>query len=74
MINNNIYIPVKSFTSNNIYYIIILYNKHTNEKEFNCTCGLKNNISCRTRCKHIKKIKKILEEEDKINDNNIFIK
>jgi len=72
-ININSRIPIKSFTSEDIYYISILYNKYNKKLEFNCTCGLKFNIQYRTKCKHIAEIKKTLNEQpnskrDEINN------
>jgi hypothetical protein len=73
VININSCIPIKSFTSDDVYYISILYNKHKKKLEFICTCGLKFNIPQRTKCKHILEIKKTLNEQpdskkDEINN------
>jgi hypothetical protein len=68
-------IPVKSFTSEDIYYISILYNKYKKNLEFNCTCGFKFNMQNRNNCKHITEIKKSLNENNssqKEQLNNIF--
>jgi len=75
-ISINSCIPIKSFTSEDIYYINILYNKNKKKLEFNCTCGLKFNIPQRTKCKHILEIKKTLNEQpDSKKDeiNNILL-
>ena len=75
-ININSCIPIKSFTSEDIYYISILYNKYNKKLEFNCTCGLKFNIQYRTKCKHIAEIKKTLNEQPnskKDEINNILL-
>ena len=68
----NYAIPIKSFTSEDIYYINILYNKSKKKLEFNCTCGTKFNIPIRNNCKHIKEIKKSFDEipvkKDEINN------
>ena len=64
-------VPIKSFSSKDIYYITIVYNKSRKRLEFNCTCGLKFDIGQRTKCKHITKIKKSLHElpvADNFND------
>jgi hypothetical protein len=73
LINFNSNIPIKSSSSDDIYYISILYNKYKKKLEFNCTCGLKYNIPLRNKCKHISEIKKILNEtpvskKDEINE------
>lgn len=51
--SNEIIIPVKSFTSENIYTVIFKLNK--NHKRFNleCNCGSKFSIAKRNKCKHI---------------------
>lgn len=75
-ININTCIPIKSFTSEDIYYISILYNKYNNKLEFNCTCGLKFNIRYRSKCKHISEVtKKLNEQFDSRKDeiNNILL-
>jgi len=71
----NTCIPIKSFTSEDIYYISILYNKY-NKLEFNCTCGLKFNIRYRSKCKHISEVTKKLNEHSnsrKDEINNILL-
>lgn len=73
VININTCIPIKSFTSEDIYYISILYN---NKLEFNCTCGLKFNIRYRSKCKHISEVTKKLNEQSnsrKDEINNILL-
>lgn len=60
--NINTCIPIKSFTSNNIYYITILYNKFNDRLDFNCTCGLHFNGRLRNNCKHIFEQKKLFTE------------
>jgi len=75
-INIDTCIPIKSFTSEEIYYISILYNKSNNKLEFNCTCGLKFNIRYRSKCKHISEVKKNLNEHSdsrKDEMNNILL-
>ena len=57
--NINMFIPIKSSKSNNIYYITILYNKYDDRLDFNCTCGLHFNGQLRNNCKHIFEQRKI---------------
>ena len=57
------FIPIKSFSSNDIYYVTYENNK------FNCTCGLKFNLPLRNKCKHIKKVKKTYNEIDFLFNN-----
>jgi hypothetical protein len=69
-------VQIKSFTSEDIYYINILYNKYRKKLEFKCTCGLKFNFQYRTKCKHILKIKETFNEEYLLEYeiNNILLK
>jgi len=50
-------IPLKSFTSDDIYYINISLDKTLDKIKYNCTCGNKYGVGYRTRCKHISHIK-----------------
>ena len=76
LININSCIKIKSYTSDDLYYISILYNINKQDVEFNCTCGLKYNKIYRNNCKHIKDFKKNIidkynfekDEKDKINN------
>jgi len=70
-ININSCIAIKSFTSEDIYYISILHNKYNNKIELNCTCGLKFNVRNRSKCKHILEVKKILNEESETKKDEI---
>ena len=51
--NNILKIPIKSFSSNDIYSVTIYVN---NKNEFcgECNCGLKFNVGLRKKCKHIR--------------------
>lgn len=50
--NNILKIPIKSFSSDDIYSVTIYVN---NKNEFcgECNCGLKYNVGIRKKCKHI---------------------
>ena len=50
--DNILKIPVKSFTSNDTYYVTIFVNRN-DQFDANCTCGLKFNVGVRNKCKHI---------------------
>jgi hypothetical protein len=64
-------IPIKSFTSDDTYYINISFDINKKSLEFNCTCGLKYNIKNRNNCKHVIDIKKYLCELSKSNEETV---
>ena len=55
--NGQLCIPVKSFTSDDIYYINVLLDKDLNKIKYNCNCGNKYSVGSRSKCKHISHIK-----------------
>lgn len=55
--NGELCIPIKSFTSDDIYYINISLDKNLDNIKYNCTCGNKYGTGLRSRCKHISHIK-----------------
>lgn len=67
---NNLVIPVQSFASDNMYYVLIKNNKNNHNFDINCSCGTNFNLDKRTKCKHISFIVKSLIES---HNNNQFI-
>ena len=51
--SNGIMIPVKSFTSEDVYTVSIKLNKHHRKFNLECNCGSKFSIGKRNKCKHI---------------------
>lgn len=61
-------IPVKSSSSNDIYFVSV--NSNNQNFDLECTCGLKFGIGKRKKCKHITYIINTMLEEKNFNCKN----
>jgi hypothetical protein len=65
-------IPIKSYTTDDIYHVSVLYDITLKEVIYSCTCGIKYGIGMRNKCKHISNIKSLSFK--KLNNIDIGIR